>query len=223
MTRVRGVGGICEAVGTDSASIGGRMSDIIGFGFCMICRRPIAHGEGYRLGAGEAHVECGELSLFEIPPSQPPEPLARLGAIPLWTEHKARLIERYLYYFVLVTKHGTYIDGFAGPQEPDHPEMWSAKLVLESQPRWFRHFYLFDDDPGQAARPSSLHPTRLGMSRGGQLMFTRATSTPGSTSSSRGVPYPRRRRRSVCSISGRSNASGPRSMPLLVISMRATK
>ena len=31
---------------------------------------------------------------------------------PLWTKNKAKLIERYLYYFVLVTKHGTYIDGF---------------------------------------------------------------------------------------------------------------
>jgi hypothetical protein len=25
---------------------------------------------------------------------------------PLWTENKAKLIERYLFYFVLVTKHG---------------------------------------------------------------------------------------------------------------------
>src|SRR5712672_141396 len=34
---------------------------------------------------------------------------------PIWTENKAKLIERYLYYFVMVTKHGAYIDGFAGP------------------------------------------------------------------------------------------------------------
>jgi len=61
---------------------------------------------------------------------------------PIWTEHKARLIERYLYYFVMITHHGTYIDGFAGPQEPDKPEMWAAKLVLESQPRWLQRFYL---------------------------------------------------------------------------------
>jgi three-Cys-motif partner protein len=53
-------------------------------------------------------------------------------------------IERYLYYFVLVAKHGTYIDGFAGPQRPADPSMWSAKLVLESEPRRLRHFYLFD-------------------------------------------------------------------------------
>jgi len=61
---------------------------------------------------------------------------------PIWTEHKAKLIERYLYYFVLITHHGTYIDGFAGPQESEMPEMWAAKLVLESQPRWLQRFHL---------------------------------------------------------------------------------
>lgn len=61
---------------------------------------------------------------------------------PIWTEHKAKLIERYLYYFVMITHHGTYIDGFAGPQETAMPEMWSAKLVLESEPRWLQRFYL---------------------------------------------------------------------------------
>jgi three-Cys-motif partner protein len=71
---------------------------------------------------------------------------------PIWTENKARLIERYLYYFVLVTKHGTYIDGFAGPQEPDKPDMWAAKLVLETEPRWLRNFYLFDQDASQYQR-----------------------------------------------------------------------
>jgi len=48
----------------------------------------------------------------------------------LWTENKAQLIERYLLYFVYITKHGTYIDGFAGPQREDQPEAWAAKLVL---------------------------------------------------------------------------------------------
>jgi three-Cys-motif partner protein len=74
----------------------------------------------------------------------------------MWTAHKARFIERYLYYFVLVTKHGTYIDGFAGPQQPDDAEMWTAKRVLESEPRWFRHFYLFDSSPAQMARLQAL-------------------------------------------------------------------
>ena len=79
-------------------------------------------------------------------PSQPK--LKRLHH-PVWTENKAKLIERYLYYFVLITHHGTYIDGFAGPQRPELPNMWAAKLVLESEPMWFRHFYLFDNDRAQ--------------------------------------------------------------------------
>lgn len=61
---------------------------------------------------------------------------------PIWTENKAKLIERYLYYFVFITFHGDYIDGFAGPQEPDKPEMWAAKLVLDSEPKRLRKFFL---------------------------------------------------------------------------------
>jgi three-Cys-motif partner protein len=80
-----------------------------------------------------------------------PQPKLRRLQHPVWTENKAKLIERYLYYFVLITHHGTYIDGFAGPQQPELPETWAAKLVLESEPKWFRHFYLFDNEAGQAA------------------------------------------------------------------------
>jgi three-Cys-motif partner protein len=65
---------------------------------------------------------------------------------PLWTENKARLIERYLFYFVLVTKHGAYIDGFAAPQDPDNLDSWACKLVLESKPQFLREFWLCDVD-----------------------------------------------------------------------------
>jgi three-Cys-motif partner protein len=74
----------------------------------------------------------------------------------MWTAHKARFIERYLYYFVLVTKHGTYIDGFAGPQQPDDADMWTAKRVLESEPRWLRHFYLYDLSRAQVTHLQTL-------------------------------------------------------------------
>jgi three-Cys-motif partner protein len=77
-------------------------------------------------------------------PEPDTEPLVKPITHPIWTANKAKLIERYLYYFVLITKHGTYIDGFAGPQQPDKPEMWAAKLVLENQPRWLRHIHLFE-------------------------------------------------------------------------------
>ncbi len=83
-------------------------------------------------------------TLFELPEKATEEPRVNRLRHPVWTENKARLIELYLYYFVLITKHGTYIDGFAGPQRPRNPEMWAAKLVLESEPKRLRHFYLFD-------------------------------------------------------------------------------
>src|SRR5215475_12658104 len=63
---------------------------------------------------------------------------------PLWTENKAKLIERYLFYFVLVTKHGAYIDGFAAPQDSKNQDSWAAKLVLESKPPLLREFWLCD-------------------------------------------------------------------------------
>jgi three-Cys-motif partner protein len=61
---------------------------------------------------------------------------------PIWTENKAKLIERYLYYFVMVTKHGAYIDAFAGPQYDGKDDAWAAKLVLESKPAFLRNFWL---------------------------------------------------------------------------------
>jgi three-Cys-motif partner protein len=93
-----------------------------------------------------------QLKLFQIPEApQFDMPLRRLKR-PVWTENKAKLIERYLYFFVLVTKHGTYIDGFSGPQESEQTDMWSAKLVLESEPRWLKHFFLFEKEPTQVER-----------------------------------------------------------------------
>jgi len=61
---------------------------------------------------------------------------------PIWTEHKAKLVERYLYYFVLVTRHGIYLDGFAGPQEPNKPDTWAARLALKSKPMFLTNFFL---------------------------------------------------------------------------------
>ncbi len=66
---------------------------------------------------------------------------------PIWTENKAKLIERYIHFFVYVTKHGTYIDGFSGPQRIERDDLWAAKLVLEDRPRMIRHFFLFEKSP----------------------------------------------------------------------------
>lgn len=84
------------------------------------------------------------------PIEQPNEKRPKLKHLkhPIWTENKAKLIQRYLYYFVLVTKHGAYIDAFAGPQRPTKLDAWAAKLVLEGQPRRFylRHYFLIELD-----------------------------------------------------------------------------
>jgi three-Cys-motif partner protein len=92
------------------------------------------------------NVAADEPWLLELPEAPVTEIKLSNLRHPIWTENKAKLIERYLYYFVLITKHGTYIDGFAGPQELEKSEMWAAKLVLESEPRWMRHFHLFELD-----------------------------------------------------------------------------
>ncbi len=61
---------------------------------------------------------------------------------PIWTHHKARFIQQYLKFFVQITKHGAYIDGFAGPQYHDQLDSWAAALVLSSDPKWLRHIFL---------------------------------------------------------------------------------
>ena len=81
-----------------------------------------------------------------------PPPTFRRPLHPYWTENKARLIERYLKLFVLITKHGCYIDGFAGPQSVQTPDSWAAELVLASEPRWLRRFHLCERDPDSFRR-----------------------------------------------------------------------
>ncbi len=98
----------------------------------------------------------GQQFLFdpaEFPPadSLPAEPELKSIDRPVWTDNKAHFIMRYLRYFVFITKHGTYIDGFAGPQAECMTDCWSAKLVLDSEPRWMRHFHLCDEKRSQIA------------------------------------------------------------------------
>lgn len=66
----------------------------------------------------------------------------------------------------MITHHGTYIDGFAGPQELDLPCTWAAKLVLESEPRWLRNFFLCEMKPSSVAAlealKASLHAKKRG-------------------------------------------------------------
>lgn len=65
--------------------------------------------------------------------------------IPLWTKNKAQFIARYLKAFTYVTKHGTYIDAFSGPQHEGSKDVsCAAKLVLENEPFWLGNFHLFE-------------------------------------------------------------------------------
>jgi len=98
--------------------------------------------------------------LFPHLPRKPKEVLIPRIQHPVWTENKARLIERYLYYFVLITHHGTYIDGFAGPQWPKKPSMWAARLVLQSKPQWLRNFYLYEMKASKAKLLQKLKTNR---------------------------------------------------------------
>ena len=107
-----------------------------------------------------------ETLLFDCDPyltrdEVPPEPKVDTIESPLWTENKVRFITRYLRYFVLLTKHGTYIDGFAGPQTERESDSWAAKLVLASEPQWLKHFHLCDRSQAQISHLEALkasHP-----------------------------------------------------------------
>jgi three-Cys-motif partner protein len=67
--------------------------------------------------------------------------LKKIPEFPLWTSNKALLIAEYLRLFVNVTRHGNYIDGFAGPQNASRTG-WAAELVLGVQ--LLQNFYLCD-------------------------------------------------------------------------------
>jgi three-Cys-motif partner protein len=76
----------------------------------------------------------------------------------------------YLHYFVLLTKHGTYIDGFSGPQSECETDSWAAKLVLASEPQWIRHFHLCDRNKGQIARLAELVASKPSQNKRGRKL-----------------------------------------------------
>lgn len=112
------------------------------------------------------HRDNSTSPLFADLPSPPAtEDLVQLRAVrrPVWTEQKAKLISRYLKLFTLVTKHGTYVDGFAGKQSDKADEGWAAALVLAQRPWRLRRFYLCDADAEQVKGLEELkasQPTR---------------------------------------------------------------
>ena len=81
----------------------------------------------------------------------------------IWTENKAKFIQQYLRIFVQITKHGAYIDGFAGPQYYDQLDSWAAALVLGSEPKWLRHFFLCELKPKGVAALQKLQQEQSGL------------------------------------------------------------
>jgi hypothetical protein len=61
--------------------------------------------------------EENQNTLFDLTPYETANIVEPIKLLPpertIWTENKASLIEHYIQLFVYVTKHGTYIDGFA--------------------------------------------------------------------------------------------------------------
>jgi three-Cys-motif partner protein len=95
------------------------------------------------------HVESELLPLFPGLPEREGKKVRIYKRIDqlIWSDHKARFIQLYLRYFVQITKHGAYIDGFSGPQYLDKLDAWTASLVLSSEPKWLRRFYLCELAP----------------------------------------------------------------------------
>jgi three-Cys-motif partner protein len=92
--------------------------------------------------ARKTELASGTRELFtDLPRREPAKRFTRPTA-PVWTEHKANFIQRYLKLFIQITRHGTYIDGFAGPQRFGLEHAWSARLVLQIRPQLLRHFFL---------------------------------------------------------------------------------
>jgi three-Cys-motif partner protein len=100
--------------------------------------------------------EWTEQPLFDPGPASPVDILTRALDRPVWSENKADLIARYLRYFVFITKHGTYIDPFAGPQTEKSGQAWTAERVLANEPPWLRRFFLIDTDATQVDRLRTL-------------------------------------------------------------------
>jgi three-Cys-motif partner protein len=91
-------------------------------------------------------LSFAEVSTWEIPKIAQNAVEVDALPCPIWTETKAQLIANYLRLFLMITRHGAYIDGFAGPQDRANPASWAAKLVIEMSPRWMNRFLLCEKE-----------------------------------------------------------------------------
>lgn len=104
-------------------------------------KRANVRNKNMRLKKAE-QLSFADVENWEIPPTC--GNLVEIGRLPspIWTETKAQLIANYLRLFLMITKHGVYIDGFAGPQDAANPDSWAARLVMRLSPPWMNSFFL---------------------------------------------------------------------------------
>lgn len=109
-----------------------------------------------------------DIDLFgPVPPGRKPQkipanPVELSGR--LWTGQKSRLIAEYLHRFLHVTKSGTYLDLFAGPQSETYDDGWSIKRVIERRDEGpnLGYFAACDNNPQQIERLKQLRETYAG-------------------------------------------------------------
>ncbi len=108
------------------------------------------------VGLGTNCLMATQIELFPDSPRVFPRPRPRKAPVeigaPLWTVDKSCLIDEYLHHFLMVTKHGVYLDLFAGPQRASDRENWSVRRVLDRRTKGnptIRHYAVCDSDPDQ--------------------------------------------------------------------------
>lgn len=89
----------------------------------------------------------GDELFDDLPVQYFPQTISQGGMGQVWTQHKAQLIAKYIYLFTIITRHGAYIDGFAGPKNRGLEDSWAAELVVQTEPRRLREIFLCDLDP----------------------------------------------------------------------------
>ena len=112
----------------------------------MGARKKNKQGKSSRSAAKPRQLTFADVEHWEIPPVASNAVEIETLPSPIWTETKAQLIANYLRLFLLITRHGAYIDGFAGPQDKRNPDSWAAKLVVEISPAWMKKFFLCELD-----------------------------------------------------------------------------
>ncbi len=147
-----------------------------------------------------------QMDLFKLP-AMPRQFRVRNLKKPIWTKNKAKLIERYIYYFLQVAHNCTYIDGFAGPQREGKSErddeMWSVKLVVELEPRWIRRFYLFEKSKSQVKRIRKMIDEQPARRRGEQKRHFTIKQGDVNCRAAKAVSRPTNHRKSCCVLPAR--------------------